>query len=319
MGLACKVPRGPAGPRRRAGVVGPALAVLAAGGLVACGGGGPAAGARSGSTASASRAPAASPRGGSIGSASGAPAASSVSLPPLATLVTEATRLRIDSLSLRVSTRTPSHGATPASALTGTATIRLRPSLAATVDFTNRGQATLERVIGDAIYINLPRVGAHDGGRPWVAVDLATQSTAAGVDLGALLEQVRSLNPTSTLALLAARRQFHELGRSTVDGQQVVGVTGTFTPSTLSAPGLSPAVLAALRTKLAGVGATRETVTAYLTFAGAPVRTVTALTTKTSGVLVSTIDIRGINAPVNVSRPPSSQTIPLAQAEKLPG
>jgi hypothetical protein len=283
------------GRRRRIGVV--LAGVVVAGGLTACGG--------SGSTTT-------SPAGSST------TAAAASTPPPITTLITRATGLKIASLSFSLSTSVPAAGSTPASTLTGTATLRLRPALAGTIDFTTRGRSIDELIVGQTIYINLPQVGARDGGRPWVAVDLSAASSAAGIDLGALLQQIKSLNPSATLQLLAARQRFHETGVTTVDGQRVVGLTGTFTPATLNAPGFSRAIVAQLRAKLASVGATRETVTAYLTFTGLPVRTVTSLTTKTYGVLDDTIDIRGINAPVTVGPPPPAKTISLAQANKLP-
>jgi hypothetical protein len=294
------------------------LVVLAAGGLAACGGSGSTTGSAGGSGGPTGSGGSSGGPTGSGGGSGGTTSAAASTPPPIATLITEATKLKIDSLTFSLSTSVPAQGTTPASTLTGTATIRLRPSLGGTIDFTTPGQAIDEVIVGHTIYIDLPRVAARDGGRPWVAVNLSAASSAAGIDLGALLQQVKSLNPSSTLQLLADKQRFHETGVTTVDRQRVVGLTGTFTPATLTAPGFSKALLAQLKAKLASVGATRETVTAYLAFSGLPVRTVTSLTTKTYGVLNSTIDVRGINAPVTVAPPPSSRTISLAQANKLP-
>jgi hypothetical protein len=209
-------------------------------------------------------------------------------------------------------------GARPTT-LDGTASLRLHPSLAGRLSFTSSGQSTTERIVDTKFYVLLPQIAARDGGRPWVLVDLADASKTAGIDYSQLLRSAEQVDPTRTLQLLAARRRFHEIGVSTVDSHRVVGLTGSFTPATLTQPGISRALLAQLKAKLAGVGATRETVTMYLTYAGLPVRILTSLATRTYGTLTSTIDIRQINIPVLASPPPAAQTITLTQLRKTAG
>jgi len=166
---------------------------------------------------------------------------------------------------------------------------------------------------------NLPSIAAHDGGRPWVAFDISAASAATGIDLNELLQDARNADPTSTLRLLAAKRLFHEIGTSTIAGQRVVGLTGSFTPANLPSSGLISAKLQAqLKAKLTQLGATREDVTTYLAYSGEPVRIVTTLVTAAHGSITSTVNVHGINIPVVVAAPPAAQTISLAQLKKLP-
>ncbi len=217
----------------------------------------------------------------------------------------------------------PGAPGTPPTTLTGTASLRLRPTLAGALSFTAGGQSTVERIVGNSIYIDLSRIAAHDGGRPWVVVDLADVSTTAGINYSELLQQAERVNPTSTLRLLAAARIFHQTAATTIDGQRVIGLHGAFTPAVLRSPqltaGFSRALVAQLEAKLVQAGATSEDVTTYLSSAGLPVRIVTTLHTKAHGTLTTTVDIRAINGKVDASPPPASQTITLAAANKLGG
>ncbi len=203
--------------------------------------------------------------------------------------------------------------------LAGTVSMQLQPSLAGSFRFSVGGQTLRERIVGTMVYLNLPSIAAHDGGRPWVAFDISAASAATGLDLNQLLQDARNADPTSTLRLLAAKRLFHETGTSTIAGQRVIGLTGSFTPGNLPSSGqISAKLQAQLKAKLTQLGATREDVTTYLAYSGEPVRIVTTLVTAAHGSITSTVNVHGINIPVVVAAPPAAQTISLAQLKKLP-
>jgi hypothetical protein len=254
-----------------------------------------------------------------LGACGGGGGGGSASVPSVVKLTNLASSQKIDSLTLATTTTVPGSAGAAATTVSGTAALQLRPTLAGDLHFTVAGRAISERIIGNAIYVELPQIAAHDGGRPWVSVDLGAASSAAGINLSELLAQARNADPTSTLRLLAAKHVFHSIGTSTVDGQRVTGLTGSFTPSTLTSSVLSPDLVAQVKAKLTQLGATREEVTTYLTDAGHPVRIVTTLTTTTHGPITSTVDIRDINVPVSVAPPPAGQTITLAEVKKLGG
>jgi hypothetical protein len=256
--------------------------------------------------------------GGSSSTAS-SPAAGA-GTPDAATLIARAASQKIDSMSFTLASTVPGVGGAASSTLNGAASLRLHPSLAGSLTFTAAGHSTTERIAGTSFYIRIPTIAAHDGGRPWVVVDASDTSKAVDFNYAELVHEAQGIDPTKSLELLAAKRNFHEIGTTTIDGQRVVGLTGAFTPATLTAPGFSPSLLAQLKAKLAQVGASRETVTIELTYAGVPVRIVTALTTKTFGILTSTVDISAVNAAVaTLAPPPASQTVSLTELQKLTG
>jgi hypothetical protein len=243
---------------------------------------------------------------------------SSPSAPASATLVSRATALKISSMNADIATSVPGPGGTATQTLAGTVSMQLQPSLAGAFRFTVAGQTVSERIVGSTVYLELPSIAARDGGRPWVAFDLGAASAAAGINLSEFLQEARNADPTSTLRLLADRRLFHETATTTIDGQQVVGFAGSFTPATLPAsPQISPDVRARLKAKLAQLGVTREDVTIYLSRSGLPVRIVTTLATATHGQVASTVNVHGINGPVSVAAPPPAQTISLARLKQL--
>jgi hypothetical protein len=245
---------------------------------------------------------------------------SSSSTPSLDTLIARATALKVKSMNADISTSVPGAAGAAAQTLAGSVSMQLQPTLAGSFRFTVAGQALTERIVGTMVYLSLPSVAAHDGGRPWVAFDISAASAASGIDLNELLQDARNADPTSTLRLLAAKRLFHETGTTTIDGQRVVGLTGSFTPDTLpSSPQISAKLQAQLKAKLTQIGATREEVTTYLAFSGEPVRIITTLVTTSHGTITSTVNVHGINIPVVAAAPPAAQTITLAQLKKLPG
>jgi len=250
----------------------------------------------------------------------GSPATqSSTAVPDASAVIARSVRQQISTLDFKIVSVVPGGQGAPPVTLAGTASLRVRPTLAGELSFTTSGQTTTERIVGSSFYIYLPRIASKDGGRPWVLVDGTSASKAVGANYAELVQTAERLDPTKTLRLLAARGIFHGTGAATVDGQRVVGVTGSFTPSTANPPGLGRDVVAQLKAKLVQAGATRENVTVYLTSAGVPVRIVTSLTTAAYGILTSTIDINAINVPVVTSPPPVSQTIDLARARLIGG
>lgn len=241
----------------------------------------------------------------------------SATTPDVGTLVSRASKLKINSLAFTLNTAVPATAGTPAQNVVASASMQLHPTLAGSFVFTVAGMTVNERIVGNSIYVKTPALAARDGGRPWLAVDLNAASSASGIDLSALLKTATSADPTNTLRLLAARKVFHETGTSTIRGQRVIVLSGAFTPATLTAPGLNPKLLAQIKSKLAQLGATREDIVSYLSETGEPVRIVTTLTTATHGAITSTVDISAVNLPINVSAPAASQTITLAELKKL--
>jgi len=239
--------------------------------------------------------------------------------PSLDTLIARATALKVKSLNAHIATSVPGVAGAAAQTLAGDVSMRLQPSLDGSFRFTVAGRTLVERIAGAKVYLELPGIAARDGGRPWVEFDIGAASAGAGIDLNQLLRDARNADPTSTLRLLAAKHVFHETATKTIDGRQVVGLAGSFTPATLpSSPLIGAKLQAQLKAKLTQIGATREDVTIYLAYSGEPVRIITTLVTASRGSIVSRVSVTGINIPVVVAPPPAGRTITLAELKKLP-
>jgi hypothetical protein len=280
--------------------------------LASCGGGG------SASKSSTTSASATVAQSACIAGATAAtPTGSLTGAPSLATLIRRAGGR--PSVSFTFTQRAcVGNGSSPTTTLMA-ASMRLRPTLAATISRVASGQTIEERVIGNTVYVFLPTLAARDGGRPWVAISLASLGAQIGLNVKELLSEIASSNPNGSLKLLASAKGFAPIGATSIDGVPVYGFRGTFDLAHLPASGLSADLVNQLKAGLTRLGASSETVTTYLSAAGHPVRIVNYAATTARGPIVTIEDVRAVNVPVSVAPPPASQTISYAAVRKLTG
>ena len=195
--------------------------------------------------------------------------------------------------------------------------VRLRPSLLASITQRVAGRTVRARLIGATEYVDLPRLAARDGGRPWLAVSLDQAGAAIGINLKQLITESRILTPVTTFACSPAQASFARSGRAVIDGKQVYGFLGNFDAAHHAGAGLSRALVAQLRAKLLALGASSEVIATYVTGRGETVRVVTGLPTTSRGPITTVEDIGAINLPVRVTPPPATQTIAYAKARAL--
>jgi hypothetical protein len=113
--------------------------------------------------------------------------------------------------------------------------------------------------------------------------------------------------------LLKAASAFHPLRRATIGGQSVYVYRGSFAPSDLSKLGLSGKLAKQTAAKLRQLGATRETVTSYVTSDVVARRTIAAIYKGPALLTVSINRSLRLSRPVKVSPPRASKTIPYSK------
>jgi hypothetical protein len=185
------------------------------------------------------------------------------------------------------------------------------------------------RVLGNVAYVEVPGLGPHDGGRPWVNLE--------GGNLGELFAppgKHRAKHPTSPAPVvprlaepsftaleraLSEAREVRELAAGSIEGQVVSRFLAVLSPTQLKEG--SPLAEASR----ARVGAARKrprppasppTLEVSLAQSGLPLRTVI---TQSEGKLKLTaqLDIPVINFRLQVVPPPSRQTIGLSEFRRL--
>lgn len=303
------------------------IALALAFAVTACGGGSAALTSSSSRTLSATGASSSTPApsaavptpasGCSANLAAEAPGGVAVAGPSLGTLVRRLGAHRPSSVAFTQRTCV----GTGASAVSTTlsAVVRLKPSLLAGATEMVGGRTVRVRLIGGTEYVELPQLGARDGGRPWLAVSLARTGAAIGINLKQLLSESANLDPSHNLRLLASASQFRSIGRTVLDGMPVYGFLGTFDIAHLPRSVFSAGLAAQLRAKLLALGASSELVATYVTARGETVRVVTALPSTSRGAIETVQDIGAINPTVRVTPPPAAQTISYGKAQALLG
>lgn len=152
------------------------------------------------------------------------------------------------------------------------AVVRLKPRLLASATEMAGGRTVQVRLIADTEYVELPQLGARDGGRPWLAVSLEQTGAAIGINLEQLLGESANLDPSHNLRLLASASQFRSIGRTVLDGKRVYGFLGMFEVAHLPRSVFSAGLAAQLKAKLRALGASNELVATYVTAGGQTVR-----------------------------------------------
>ena len=197
----------------------------------------------------------------------------------------------------------------PAQEITLAGVAQLQPKLVVDGHETIAGRNLEIRFIGSKIYIYLAEIASRDGGKPWLAADLKSLSSASGLDFSQLLDQVRQLSPTGPSPLLKAASAFHPLGQATIAGQTVYAYQGSFAPSDLTKLGLTANLAKQTADKLRQLGATKEQVTSYVTSDGVALRTIAAIYKGPTLLTVSSNSSSRLAHSISVSAPPASKTI----------
>ena len=176
--------------------------------------------------------------------------------------------------------------------------------------------ATMEaRYLPDAVYTHLSgaQVGVA-GGKHWAKYTYAEMGTLGGDTADFGKDFFQSNNPVRSVDLLLSAGDLREVGRETVRGVAATHYSGTLDVAALTslrAPHLSAAQLAAEKRALQAQGVTTETLDLWVSADHLPVEVhKTEQTNK--GLETGTIFYSAFGVPVHVQAPPASDTVDVA-------
>jgi hypothetical protein len=192
---------------------------------------------------------------------------------------------------------------------TGTVQFRRKPTLvlAENLTVTAAGKSTqIKAIITDtALYVNEPSLASQIG-EPWIKVDLAALQTPALASLAQLVQSMQSNNFLDMTELFAASSDVRNVGTTTIDGVPTIEYAGSFQAAQL-AKALAPSVQKALGPALQALGNSTVDFDIWVDGQGNP-RKVSEVATLNSTTITTTVTITGINQPVQITLPPTSQT-----------
>jgi len=284
----------PGFPRRPAviGLSAAALALLAAcssGGSGSASGSPASTGATAGSTASANTGPA--DTGGA-----GTPAARQALL--AAATAAQQVNTAVTTLNVKVT------GGAQAGAETGTLQSQRKPSplMSEILHINAQGGTTDIKLIltGTDVYFNEPGLSAN-----WTKLSRSSLSGPAAASFGKMIQGMQSNDFANQQQMLAAAKNVHEAGTQTIDGVQTTEYDGSIRASD-AINALSPSVRDVLGPQLKTLG---DSVISFREWIDGQhhVRRVIENETVKGSTLTTTMDITGINQPVQITVPPNSQ------------
>jgi hypothetical protein len=284
----------PGFPRRPAviGLSAAALALLAAcssGGSTSASSGTASTGATAGSTASAST--------GATGTgAAGSPAAQQALL--AASTDAQQVNTAVTTLNVKVT------GGAQAGTETGTLQYQRKPSVFMSEDMhivAQGGTTDIKMILtGTDVYFLEPGLSAK-----WTRLKRSSLTGPAAASFGKLIQGMQSNDFANQQQMLAAAKNVHQAGTQTIDGAPTTEYDGSIRASD-AIKALSPSVRAILGPQLQTLG---DSVISFREWIDGQhhVRRVIENETVKGNNLITTMDITGINQPVQITVPPNSQ------------
>jgi hypothetical protein len=195
--------------------------------------------------------------------------------------------------------------------MTGTMQVRSQPSLLAAATFSSvnaNGQnvpgGLSEITTSQSIYL---KIGALQQavGKPWVKVPLAELQQITGVNLSQVASQVQANNPLVQTQMLAASRNVQMLGTQQIDGVQTTHYSGSF-PLSAALSKVPASVRPLVQQQWQKLGIQTVGFNVWIDGQHRTRRLIMAERGSHENMQLS-LDVTGINQPVNVSLPPASQ------------
>jgi hypothetical protein len=286
------------GSSRRPAAIGLSAAALAL--LAACSSGGGSAsapastGAATASTGAESTASADTGSGGTGGA--GTPAAQQALL--AASTASQQVNTAVTTLNVKVT------GGSQASTETGTLQVQRKPSvlMSEVLHINAQGGTTDIKLIltGTDVYFNEPGLSSM-----WTKLSRSSLSGPAAASFGKLIQGMQSNDVANQQQMLAAAKNVHEAGTQTIGGVQTTEYDGSIRASD-AIKALSPSVRDILGPQLKTLG---DSVISFREWIDAQhhVRQVIEVETVKGSEVTSTMNVTGINQPVQITPPPASQ------------
>lgn len=193
-----------------------------------------------------------------------------------------------------------------ASSQTGSIQYQLRPSQLMSEDVTiaaDGGNTEIKLILtGSDVYFSEPGLSA---GQTWTKLSRSAMKGTATASFGKLIQSMQSNNFTNTAQLLTVAKNAHEVGTATIDGVPTTEYAGSFRASD-AVNALSPSVRQVLGPQLTTLG---DSVISFREWIDGQhhVRQVIENETVKGNTVTTTMNITGINQPVQITLPPASQ------------
>jgi len=193
-----------------------------------------------------------------------------------------------------------------ASTETGTIQYRLKPDLLMGEDLhiaAEGGNTEIKMILtGTDVYFSEPGLSV---GRSWMKLSRSALKGTAAASFGKLIQTMQSTDFANQQQVLAAAKDVHEAGAQTIDGIQTTEYDGSIRASD-AIKALSPSVRDILGPQLQTQG---DSVISFREWIDGQhhVRRVIENETVKGNNLTTTMNITGINQPVQIALPPASQ------------
>jgi hypothetical protein len=201
--------------------------------------------------------------------------------------------------------------------MSGSMALRSKPSLLATADFSSisaAGQSVpggMSEIITDkSVYLKMAALTQELGGKQWVELPYSELQQSTGINVGQLLNQVQGNNPLVQTQMLAAAKNVRDAGTQTVDGVATTHYTGTY-PIAAGLAKLPASLRSMAQQQIQKLGLQSAQFNVWID-GQHQTRRLIMVEHGTGETVTVTLNVTGINQPVNVSLPPASQvaTIP---------
>ncbi len=193
-----------------------------------------------------------------------------------------------------------------ASTETGTIQYQLKPALLMGEDMhiaADGGNTEIKMILtGTDMYFSEPGLAT---GKPWLKFSLAALKGTNGASFAKLIQSMQTNNFTSQTQLFAVAKDAHVAGTQTIDGVPTTEYAGSFRASdALNA--LSPDVRKLLGPQLATLGDSVISFREWIDGQHQMRRAIEVETVKGNAV-TTTLNVTGVNQPVQVTLPPAGQ------------
>lgn len=181
----------------------------------------------------------------------------------------------------------------------------LRMSLSATVP---GGSATqVEEILLDGdLYMKMPELTAQSGGKPWIRISLSKMGKAAGVNMGALMDESSQTDPATNMKMLTASKDAHKIGAQTINGVSTTHYAGTYSMRAAMAK-LPAEKQAAMKKAMDTSGIDKMHYDVWVDGQSLPRKLMIATAAGATTQMTMTMTYTDFNKPASIKRPPADQ------------
>jgi hypothetical protein len=167
-----------------------------------------------------------------------------------------------------------------------------------------------EIITDKSVYLKMAALTQELGGKQWVELPYSELQQSTGINVGELLNQVQGNNPLVQTQMLAAAKDVRDAGTQTVDGVVTTHYTGTY-PVAAGLAKLPASLRSMAQQQIQKLGLRSAQFNVWID-GQHQTRRLIMVEHGTGETVTVTLNVTGINQPVNVSLPPASQvaTIP---------